>query len=121
MSPVKRMNRWAARVPIWLAAVLLAVPMVTLARWGFQEVNRADSAHGGIVATSEALEDAEANAARARRELARQTIALARANARLKAVGEEPVDPDAPVIEAPGVAPASFFPSILSEVLFVHG
>ena len=77
MSPVKRMNRWAARVPIWLAAVLLAVPMVTLARWGFQEVNRADSAHGGNVDTSEAPADAEANAARAPPELARATMALA--------------------------------------------
>ena len=121
MSPVKRMNRMAARVPIWLAALLLAVPMVTLARWGFTAVDRADSAKGQVVATSEALEDAEAKAAAAKRELAKQELALARANAKLRAVGEKPVDPDAPVVTAPRTAPVSFFPPILSEVLFIHG
>ena len=121
MSPVRHMNRWVARLPIWLAVLLLAVPMVTLARWGFQAVNHADNVEGQVVATSEALEDAEAKTVQAKRELAKQKVALARANAKLKAVGEKPVDPDAPLIEAPGVAPASFFPSILSEVLFIHG
>ena len=94
MILVKHMNRMAARVPIWLAAVLLAVPMVTLARWGLAEVQRGDSARGQVVATAEALEDAQANTTQVKRELAKQKIALARANQKLKAVGETPVDPD---------------------------
>ena len=121
MSPVKRMNRWVARLPIWLAALLLAVPMVTLARWGLAEVNRADSAHGRVIASSEALEDAQATVAQTRRELAKQKIALARANAKLKAVGEKPVDPDALLLVEPRTAPVTFFHPLLSEVLFIHG
>lgn len=121
MTPVKHMNRMAARVPIWLAAVLLAVPMVTLARWGLAEVQRGDSARGQVVATAEALEDAQANTTQVKRELAKHKIALARANQKLKAVGETPVDPDDPVTVLPRTAPVAFFPSILSEVLFIHG
>ena len=121
MSPVKHMNRWAARVPIWLAAVLLAVPMVGGYRWALTAADRADNARGQVVATSEALEDAEAKAAAAKRELAKQELALARANAKLRAVGEKPVDPDAPVTVGPRTAPVAFFPPILSEVLFIHG
>lgn len=121
MSPVKRMNRFAARVPLWLAAVLLAVPMVGGYRWALTAADRADSARGQVVATSEALQDAEAKAADVKRELAKQEIALARANAKLKAVGEKPVDPDEPVVTLPRTAPVSFFPPILSEVLFIHG
>lgn len=121
MTPVKHMNRMAARVPIWLAALLLAVPMVAGYRWALAEVGRADNARGQVVATSAALENAETKAAEAKRELAKQKIALARANQKLKAVGETPVDPDEPVVVLPKTAPVSFFPSILSEVLFIHG
>lgn len=121
MSPVKHMNRWMRRLPIWVAALLLAVPAVALARWGMAEVNRADHAHSQVVATSAALEDAQASAAKTRRELAKQKIALARANQKLKAVGEKPVDPDEPAVVLPKTAPAALFPSILSEVLFIHG
>ena len=121
MSPVKHVNRWMGRVPIWLAALLLAVPMVTLARWGFVEWGRADTAHGQTAASSEALEDAQATVAQTRRELAKQKVALARANAKLKAVGEKPVDPDVVVLVEPRTAPVTFFHPLLSEVLFIHG
>lgn len=121
MSPVKRMNRWAHRVPVWLAVILLAVPIGGLARWSVAEVHRGDSARGQVVATSAALEDAQDSASQARRELAKQKIALARANAKLRAVGEKPVDPDEPATVLPRTAPVAFFPSILSEVLFIHG
>lgn len=89
---MRAVNQRLARIPVWVASLLVMLSLALFSTYAAAVVARAKT-----------------EAAHAKAELSKKERALAEANARLRQVGEKPVDPDktAPLI-APLLALTSF-------------
>jgi hypothetical protein len=104
---MRAVNRRIARIPTWIASVLLMFSVVLWASFAAAQLQRADER---VEAVKVEATKARTEAATAKAELSKKEQALAEANARLRQVGERPVDPEksTPPIVAPLVALSSF-------------
>lgn len=104
---MKAINRKLARVPVWLASLLVALSLVLWSTYAAAQLQRADEKVEVAKATATA---ACTEAAHVKAELSKKERALAEANARLRAVGEPPVSTDksTPPLVAPVMALASY-------------
>lgn len=100
---MRAVNQRLARIPVWVASLLVMLSLALFSTYAAAVVARA------LEAVRVEATKAKTEAAHAKAELSKKERALAEANARLRQVGEKPVDPDktAPLI-APLLALTSF-------------
>lgn len=105
---MRNLNRRLARVPVWAASLLLVLSVLT---WGGIASAQLSWANETVEAAKAQATSARTETAHVKAELVRKERALAEANARLRQVGEKPVDPDkvtAPPVVAPLVTAAAY-------------
>lgn len=88
---MRNLNRRLARVPVWAASLLLVLSVLT---WGGIASAQLSWANETVEAAKAQATSARTETAHVKAELVRKERALAEANARLRQVGEKPVDPD---------------------------
>lgn len=103
---MRAVNQRLARIPVWVASLLV---MLSLALFSTYAAAVADEK---VEAVRVEATKAKTEAAHAKAELSKKERALAEANARLRQVGEKPVDPDK---TAPLIAPLLALTSFVTE------
>ena len=100
---MRAINRRLARIPVWLASALVLVSLLSMGSYAAAAMQRAGERVEVAKATAS---EAKTETAHVKAELSKKARALAEANAKLRAVGEKPVDPEEtpPVLVAPVVA-----------------
>lgn len=102
---MRAVNQRLARIPVWVASLLVMLSLALFSTYAAAVVARVEAVR--VEATK-----AKTEAAHAKAELSKKERALAEANARLRQVGEKPVDPDK---TAPLIAPLLALTSFVTE------
>ncbi len=106
---MRAVNQRLARIPVWVASLLVMLSLALFSTYAAAVVARADEK---VEAVRVEATKAKTEAAHAKAELSKKERALAEANARLRQVGEKPVDPDK---TAPLIAPLLALTSFVTE------